>query len=207
MFHCHATPWCIYIIADKLCLNKLSQSTTHLSRANLCPPNNMEHHVTSTSTRLNFFKYFLYVVHCAYYKLLRQTNKYAYLLVCLNNSSNVIGCLRFLQVWGSWSSKWAATTSIAKHRLMQVTEQLGSASSHPIQFFSCRGRPSTGDWLTDCSLCIAKEIWHPCVTREVASFCHEMQQKWRWRLTYTNWPRHLNAALWKQNKWKLWEIL
>jgi hypothetical protein len=38
--------------------------------------------------------------------------------------------------------------SIAKRRLMQVTEQLGSASGLPIQFFGCHERPSRGDWLT-----------------------------------------------------------
>jgi hypothetical protein len=35
--------------------------------------------------------------------------------------------------------------AVAKRRLMQVTEQLGPASGHPIQFFGCRDRPSSGD--------------------------------------------------------------
>jgi hypothetical protein len=46
--------------------------------------------------------------------------------------------------------KWQVSCympAIAKCRLVQVTEQLGSASGHPIQFFSCRERPSSGEWL------------------------------------------------------------
>jgi hypothetical protein len=63
-------------------------------------------------------------------------------------SGNVIGCLCFRQVQGTWSSKWTGYASIAKCRLMQVTEQLGSASGRPIQFFGCHERLSSGDWLT-----------------------------------------------------------
>jgi hypothetical protein len=36
-------------------------------------------------------------------------------------------------------------TIVAKHRLRQVTEQLGSVSSCLIQFFSCHDRPNSGD--------------------------------------------------------------
>jgi hypothetical protein len=46
MFHNHATPRCIYNTVDKLRLNKLSQSTTHLSRVKLLSP---EQRVTSAS--------------------------------------------------------------------------------------------------------------------------------------------------------------
>jgi hypothetical protein len=35
----------------------------------------------------------------------------------------------------------------------------------------------------------------------------ETWRKWPWRLTYMNCPCHLNAAFWKQNEWKLGEIL
>jgi hypothetical protein len=38
MFHIHATPQHIYITADKLCLNKLSQATSHLSHVKLLSP-------------------------------------------------------------------------------------------------------------------------------------------------------------------------
>jgi hypothetical protein len=38
MFHNHATPRCIYITADKLHLNKLLQSITHLSHIKLLSP-------------------------------------------------------------------------------------------------------------------------------------------------------------------------
>jgi hypothetical protein len=41
--------------------------------------------------------------------------------------------------------------TIAKRRLMQVTEQLGSASGCPIRFFGCCDRPSNGDWLQSCA--------------------------------------------------------
>jgi hypothetical protein len=46
MFHNHATPGCIYITADKLRLNKLSQSTTHLSHVKLL---SREQRVTTAS--------------------------------------------------------------------------------------------------------------------------------------------------------------
>jgi hypothetical protein len=38
MFHNHTTQRRVYITADKLCLNKLSQSITHLSCIKLLPP-------------------------------------------------------------------------------------------------------------------------------------------------------------------------
>jgi hypothetical protein len=43
--------------------------------------------------------------------------------------------------------------AVAKRRLMQVTKQLGSASSHPIQFFGCCNKtPKSGEWLTAVSV-------------------------------------------------------
>jgi hypothetical protein len=39
--------------------------------------------------------------------------------------------------------------AVAKHR--QVTEQLGSASSCPIQLFGCSERLSSGNWLPEVS--------------------------------------------------------
>jgi hypothetical protein len=104
-----------FITADKLRLNKLSQSITHLSRVKSLPPNNVEHHVTSTSVCLNFFKsYWL----PSFPPSPRQLKQH-------------VSCYM---------------PDIAKRRLMPVTEQLGTASSHPIQFFGCRERPSSGDW-------------------------------------------------------------
>jgi hypothetical protein len=142
MFHNHATPRRIYITADKLCLNKLSKSTTHSSRVKPLPPpppSNVEHRVTSTSMRLNFYKcYWLPSFPPSPGQLERQDE--------------------------------VPHASGAKRRLMQVTEQLGSAFGRPIRFFGCRERPSSGDWLTDCRLCVAKEE-HTRVGREVASFC------------------------------------
>jgi hypothetical protein len=47
MIHNHTTQRCVYITADKLCLNKLSQSITHLSRVKPVP----QQCVTSASAR------------------------------------------------------------------------------------------------------------------------------------------------------------
>jgi hypothetical protein len=56
MFHNHATPRHVYITTDKLRLNKLSQTTTHLYHVKPLSPNNMEQCVTSASTHLNFLE-------------------------------------------------------------------------------------------------------------------------------------------------------
>jgi hypothetical protein len=101
----------LFITADKFHSNKLSQSTTHLSRVKPLSPQQWENHVTLTSTCLNFFKsYWLPSFPPSPRQLKRQVE--------------------------------------AKRRLMQVMEQLGSASGHPIQFFGCRDRLSSGNWLT-----------------------------------------------------------
>jgi hypothetical protein len=57
--------------------------------------------------------------------------------------------------------------AVAKPRFMQVTEQLVSASSRPINFVVVMKDQVAG---TDYSLCIAEEIQHPRVGREVAPF-------------------------------------
>jgi hypothetical protein len=90
--------------------------------------------------------------------------------------------------------------SIAKCRLMQVTEHLWSVSSRPIQFSGCRDRPSSGDSLQ--SLHCRKNTTCPCQLWGCVILLCEMWQKWPWRLTYMNWPCHLNAAFWKRNEWK-----
>jgi hypothetical protein len=173
MFRNHATPWHIFITADKLRLNKLSQSTTHVT-SNCCPPNNVEYHVTSTSMCLNFFRCY-------------------WLTLCPPSAGQL---------------KWQARCympAVAKCRLMQVTEQLGSASARPIQFFGCCERPSSGDWLQ--SVHRGRNITSPHRLWGCTIPLCEMWGKWPWRLTSMNWPHHLNAAFWKWKEWKLGGIL
>jgi hypothetical protein len=114
MFHNHATPRCIYITANKLLWNKLSQSATHLSHVKLLYP---RQHVTSASMP----------------KLLQMLS--AALVSC---SSGVVEVASEL-----------THASIAKRRLLQVMEQLGSASGCSVQFFGCRDRDQAvgSDWL------------------------------------------------------------
>jgi hypothetical protein len=90
---------------------------------------------------------------------------------------------------------------------MQVTEQLGSASSHPIQFFGCHDkRPSSGEWLTTVSASWNKydtpasdvSLRHSAVWNVV-----EMTLKIN---LYELTARRLNAVFWKLNEWKLREI-
>jgi hypothetical protein len=50
----------------------------------------------------------------------------------------------------SWAVEEASElphASVAKCRLLQVMEQLGSLSGRLIQFFGCHEKPSSGDWL------------------------------------------------------------
>jgi hypothetical protein len=86
--------------------------------------------------------------------------------------------------------------AIAKCRLMQVMEQLGSASDRPIQFFSCHERPCSGDWLQ--SVHHGRNMTPPHRPWGCTIPLCETWGKWPWRLTSMNWPRHLNAAFWKQ---------
>jgi hypothetical protein len=117
MFHNHATPWCIYITADKLCLNK-SQSTSHLSHVKLlCPPNNMVHESLG--------------------------------LLHTWTTSNVIVAFVYSKSWAAEAASELPHASVAKPRLMQVTELLESASGPLIQYFGRCERLSSGDWLTD----------------------------------------------------------
>jgi hypothetical protein len=102
MFHHHTTQRRIYITADKLRLNKLSQSPTYLA-SNHCPPATCDYRQRAP-------------------KLLQM------LLAALVSMKS---------------------HAVAKCRLMQVTEKLGSASGHLIQIFGCRDkRPSSGERLT-----------------------------------------------------------
>jgi hypothetical protein len=74
----------------------------------------------------------------------------------------------------SWAVEVASEVphaSVAKHRLMQVTEQLQSSSSRWIQFFSCRESPSSVDCQTVVSASrnkydtpvLAVRLCHPAV--------------------------------------------
>jgi hypothetical protein len=144
-----------FITADKLRLNELSQSTTHLSCVKPLspPPNNMEHRVTSTSAYLNFFKsYWLPSFASSPGQLKRQVN--------------------------------CDMPAIAKRRLMQVMEQLGSASDHPIQFFGCHERLSTGDWLQ--SVHRGRNSTPPRRPWGCAIPLCETWGKWPWRFTSMN---------------------
>jgi hypothetical protein len=90
--------------------------------------------------------------------------------------------------------------AIAKHRLMQVTKQLGSASSHSIQFFGCRNkRPSSGESLTAVSASW-KKYDNPTMAM---SLCHSAVCN---VVEMTLTMRHLNEVFWKQNEWTLGEI-
>jgi hypothetical protein len=137
------------------------------------PPHNVEHRVTSTSMRLNFFKcYWLPLLPPSPRQLKRQVSCH---MPALPNAG-----------------------------LCRSTEQLGSASGCSIQFFGYHERLSNGDWLQSLHCrrnMTPRRLWD-CVI-----LLYETWWTWPWRLTYTNWPCHLNAAFWKQNKWKLGEIL
>jgi hypothetical protein len=95
--------------------------------------------------------------------------------------------------------------AVAKRRLMHVTEQLGSASGRPVQFFCCRDRPLTGDWLQ--SVHRGRNTSPLCRPWGCAILLCATWGKWPWRLASMNWLCHLNAAFWKWNKWILREIL
>jgi hypothetical protein len=120
MFHNHATSRHIYITTDKLHLNKLSQSTTHLS----C--------VKPLSTQ-----------QCG---TPCRFNKHAPKLLQMLLAAFVSSKSQTLEV-----ASELPHANIAKRRLMQVREQLGSASGRPIQFFGCCERPCSGDRLTEVS--------------------------------------------------------
>jgi hypothetical protein len=136
MFHNHGTPRCIYITADKLCLNKWSQLTTHPSRIKTAVP---QQHVTSASVP----------------KLFQML-----LAALVSSYSQAVGVASEL-----------SHASMAKHRLLLVMEQLGSASGHPIQFFSCcdRARVVGSDWLQSLyhrrKTTLPRQLWgcHPAV--------------------------------------------
>jgi hypothetical protein len=95
---------------------------------------------------------------------------------------------------------------VAKRRLMQVTEQLWSASGRRYNFSVVLRDWVVGtDWLQSLhrgrNTTPLRRPWG-CVIL----LC-EMWRKWPWRLTYMNWPCHLNTAFWKRNKWKFFKIL
>jgi hypothetical protein len=82
---------------------------------------------------------------------------------------------------------------------MQVTKQLGSASSHPIQFLGYRDkRPSSEECLTAVSA-----SWKKYDNPTTAMRLHHSAVRNIVEMTLTS---HLNAVFWKQNEWKLWEI-
>jgi hypothetical protein len=137
MFHNHATQWRVYITADKLHLNKLSQLITHLSHVKLC-----------------------------------------------GSRQRVPELLQMLL------AALVSTTSqaVAKCRLMQVMKQLGSASSHPIQFFGCRDkRPCNGEWLAAVSA-----SWKKHDTSATAARLHYSAVWNVAEVTFT--ARHLNTV-------------
>jgi hypothetical protein len=105
--------------------------------------------------------------------------------------------------WLPWfppSPRLFKRQNVAKRRLMQATKQLGSASGHLIQFFGCRDkRSSSGEWLTAVSALGKKYETSVTAVRSRHSAVWYVAE-----MTLT--ARHLNAAFWKQNKWKLREI-
>jgi hypothetical protein len=175
MFHNHTTSRHIYITADKLCLNKLSQSTTHLSCVKLLSPRKAKHRVTSTSTCLNFFQcYWLPSFPRSPRQLKQQVSCHMPALpnagLCRSqNSYNQLLATRynFSVVLADWvvGTDWPQSL------------HCGWNMTPPPQPWGC--------------IILLCETWW----------------KWPWRLTYMNWPHHLNAAFWKQNEWRLGEIL
>jgi hypothetical protein len=159
IFHSHTTQRCIYIIADKLCLNKLSQSITHLSRVKSRSPSNM----------------WLPPAHA-------------------HTSSNVIGCLSFLQAPRCWSDKMLPNTGSCR---LQNSWDLLPATWYSFSVVVTRDRVVRSDSLQSLHRGRIRDL---CDGREVVSFsCGNMA-----KVTLT--ACHLNAAFWKQKEWKLGEI-
>jgi hypothetical protein len=101
MFHNHATPRGVYITANKLHLNKLLQSTTHLSHVKPLSPQQHE-----TLCHFDLHKP----------KLLQML-----LAAFVSSKSGPVEAAGALP-----------HASVAKRRLVQLTEQLGSVSGRPI---------------------------------------------------------------------------
>jgi hypothetical protein len=82
--------------------------------------------------------------------------------------------------------------NVAKRRLMQVTKQLRSASSHPIQFFVCRDkRSSGGEWLTAVSASWKKY--------DPSAMAVRLRHSAVWNVAeVTLAVGHLNAVFWNQ---------